>query len=248
MGKLLAPRPSSTKRLSEPTGFDWHEGLEIRNGVMMQPPPSAAQRLHILYIVHAVLVVVHGWHTRGAPPAAFSRTDLSATLELLRYHAKRLARLASCNGIINADNASKPLSALIALWERIKLFSSEEIAELVSIASEEDQSFEDVITGLKVADEKKVVQDKLDRAEATKWIIPPQHGVKDDPHAPWHELPAANGLHLKNTRGFPLRAGGLPAGGYKLRNSGAYLIFAAPHPSLLTRSQAKKQAPTSKQK
>ncbi|SMQ53527.1 unnamed protein product [Zymoseptoria tritici ST99CH_3D7] len=220
MSKLLAPRPANTKKLSEPTGYDWHEGLDVRDGIMMQPPPSAAQRMHILYIVHAVLVTVHGWQKRGALPAAISHTDLSQRLDLLRNHAIRLFKLAACHGIVHADNASKPLAALAAQWEQTQIFPSEEISDLVSLTQDEGRSLEDVIADLKVADEKKVVQDRLDRAEATKWVVPIRHGVKDDPNAPWHELPAANSLNLKNIRGFPLRAGGLPAGGYKLRNGG----------------------------
>jgi len=47
-----------------------------------------------------------------------------------------------------------------------------------------------------------------------------RHGVIEDPSAPWHELPATNGLYMLRTRGYPLRAAAFPSGGFGMENAG----------------------------
>ena len=47
-----------------------------------------------------------------------------------------------------------------------------------------------------------------------------RHGVFNDPSAPWHELPATNGLYMLRTRGYPLRAAAFPQGGFGMENAG----------------------------
>ena len=58
-------------------------------------------------------------------------------------------------------------------------------------------------------------------AQKMRPVLRNRHGVKDDPDAPWHLLPAANGLKLREERGYPLLSRALPRGGYQLVNGGA---------------------------
>lgn len=71
-------------------------------------------------------------------------------------------------------------------------------------------------------DNKRAEERKRHLEEVAKWTIPYRHCVKDDFDAPWHELPAANGLYMKSTRGYPLRAAAFPRAGYQVKNGGKF--------------------------
>ncbi|EME43455.1 hypothetical protein DOTSEDRAFT_72741 [Dothistroma septosporum NZE10] len=110
---------------------------------------------------------------------------------------------------------------LTTKWQDLKVFDKDEIGRLTSAAKTiQDRDWNRTLIDLALDEQQRLNEEKKAEAEAYKWVLPIRHGVKDDPEAPWWELPAANGLYMKSTRGFPLRAAAFPRGGYELRNGG----------------------------
>ena len=60
----------------------------------------------------------------------------------------------------------------------------------------------------------------LKLAEQTSIYLPKQHSLPNDSGAPWHEMPAANGLLQKRLSPIPLAAATLPRGGHQLDGGG----------------------------
>lgn len=187
----------------------------------MQPPDAAFKRLHLLYLVHDVICFLavrakdpqHAQHMRC--------NDLA--LENLKTHACLLAQLAACS-------ESKPRTGratlesvrqVLKLWRKLEVLDASVLDHLSSKCEEASAMFWNDLQQKLAADEAQAaLSEQRRREEDRKWVLPVQHHLPNDPSAPWHELPPANALFQKRTRGYPLRAGELPPGGYRLRNGG----------------------------
>lgn len=218
LSKSFCPRDLEV-RIDTTRPGDENEGLgKIVNGKVQQLPEPAFKRLHILYLVHDILSYIHN-HLEV--PGHSVRYYPKETLEQVRPDVCTLAELVVCGC---GDKAAKTTSAvmnLLAYWRDNQFFTSEQVDSIrhkVLLADETE--WDRMLERLTKVEESKAVNQEKRRDDGVKWIVPYQHGVIDDPSAPWHELPAANGLYMKRTRGYPLRASTFPAGGVYLRNGG----------------------------
>lgn len=128
------------------------------------------------------------------------------------------------------DGSSLDLMGLFGNWtqDQGEVLSADDISSIskclreASVLSHEAQSQEELVAEMN--EHFATLRAKIGRqVKAAKWEIPSHHGMKLYPGAMWHELPAANGLFLKRTRGYPLKSYALPEGGHKLTgDSGNY--------------------------
>jgi hypothetical protein len=111
---------------------------------------------------------------------------------------------------------------LLSLWKSSQVFSPDQIADMRKRIEQADGAdWHSTLSRLAKADESKFDTHRKQQEDESKWILPERHGVINDPTAPWHELPAANGLYLRRKHGYPLRASAIPLGGIFLQNGGA---------------------------
>jgi hypothetical protein len=205
----LDARVDSTK----PT--DENEGLgKVVNGKVQQPPEPAFKRLHILYLVHDLLVYIHYHESHHG-----DHQDLK---EQLYHEIGVLAELAACGCDGNAARTYPMILDLLSLWEQSRIVPSTQIEQLrARVVQADGAGWTSTLSKLAKAEESRVDFDRKQADDGAKWVLPQRHGVIDDPTAPWHELPAANGLYLRRKHGYPLRASAIPAGGLPIRNGGA---------------------------
>ena len=212
LSKSFCPRDPDVRVDTTKPG-DENEGLgKIVNGKVQQQPQAAFKRLHILYLAHEVLCYVQ---RHASIPGHVD------TLEQLRPDVHTLVELAVCGCDGKAAKTCTAVMDLLAFWKDHQIFTSQQIDDLrdsVLLADETD--WDTMMSRIAKADESKAVDRKIKGDDGVKWIFPDRHGAPNDPVAPWHELPAANGLYMKRTRGYPLRASSFPQGGIYLRNGG----------------------------
>lgn len=220
--KSCQPKPSDFK-IAEHTGPDYEiEGLDPKDGLFL-PPRSVYRRLHLVYILHDVVASAHAWRNSEDVPSNLRHLDMPATIAKLKEQMVSLVRLAACRGEYNADEASQPILKLVTQWRNLPILGDEEANALQSLANScHERTWEQALEDCAREADQRAAEERRAREETYKWTVPRRHGVKDDPEAPWYELPAANGLYMKSTRGFPLRAGAFPKGGYQLKNGGKF--------------------------
>ena len=219
IGKAFPPRePEVRVDTSKPS--DGNEGLgQVVNGKVQQPPEPAFKRLHILYILHDVLSHIYN-HLGNADSTA---RDLvrRAVMEPLRPSILILLQLAACGGGGGgaSTSTSDTLLDLVSLWSTTGLFTPEQLDEMrTSVQAADRMEWDAMLSKLATDGGSKSSKTANGTQDDTTWTLPDRHGVFNDPTAPWHELPAANGLFIKRTQGYPLRASTIPQGGFRLRN------------------------------
>ena len=111
---------------------------------------------------------------------------------------------------------------LLSLWKNNQIFAPDQIEDLRKRIDQADGAdWHSTLFRLAKAEESKHDSHRKQAEDSSKWILPARHGVINDPTAPWHELPAANGLYLRRKHGYPLRASAIPLGGLPFQNGGA---------------------------
>lgn len=195
---------------------DENEGLgKIINGRVQRPPEPGFKRLHILYIIHDVLLHYHTHRDN------YGTSELWDSLDRMQPDVAKLAELAACGCVGKASSTCQQILELLDFWQHTVIFSTEQINEMrENVRAADGTEWDAAISKLAAREESTANLERQRREDETKWIIPDRHGVINDPTAPWHELPAANGLYLKRTTGSPLYANELPPGGIKIQNGG----------------------------
>lgn len=186
----------------------------------MQPPDAAFKRVHLLYIIHDVLCFI-SIRSRDAQHARNLHYN-DAAFGILKAHAGVLAQLATCSEHKSfARSTFDSVQRVLKVWRKLRILDPDTLSSIESKCEEASTTTWNNMQQKLAADEAQAVLDEQRRREEDKkWILPMQHHLPHDPSAPWHELPAANALFQKRTHGYPLRAGDLPPGGYRLRNGG----------------------------
>lgn len=246
LSKSCPPRDADAKVDTTKPG-DENEGLgKIINGKFPQPPEPAFRRLHILYILHDVLVFIH--HHLARSRHSYESSIGRVALDQLRPAISTLAELAACGCSGKASKSCPYVLDLITFWKTMQIFPPNDLDDLrdrVLLADTAD--WDSTLSKLAAEDAGRVEQQRKDEENESQWILPDRHGVINDPTAPWHELPAANGLYMKRTRGYPLRAGAFPQGGFSLKNGGECTFKVTLQSKVISNNhQATKPAPTSK--
>lgn len=187
----------------------------------MQPPDAAFKRLHILYVLHDVLCFIAVRSKDPQHSGTIVCNDLA--WENLKTHGGLFAQLASCSENKSRSNQSTLPSVrrVLKLWQKLNILEPTAHAKLDSQCEEASTtSWSDFQQKLATTEAQALLEEQRRREEEKKWVLPIQHHLPNDPSAPWHDLPAANGLLQKRVQGYPLRAGDLPPGGYRLMNGG----------------------------
>ena len=144
--------------------------------------------------------------------------------ERLRPDIATLVQLAVCSCSGSAAKTKPAVQDVLGYWKKHEVFHTDRVDEILSkVDSSDGVEWEPMLARLAADDADRAKHARLLKEDETKWMLPERHGVFHDPHAPWHELPAANGLYMKRTRGYPLRVGAMPPGGHRLRNGGRSL-------------------------
>lgn len=222
-------------RRIDTTKGDDNNGLgKIINGKIQQPPLPNFKRLHVLYVLHDVLLTMqlHGIpfsNTDGNTQRALSPLS-DIVITTLKRHTQVLVTLAAYSSQANPFKACLKVRAILHIWRDYGIFNTAELNDLEYRTVTAEQSLTDWETFVKlVASDHASIEAELKRqAQDAKLVLPIRHGLPGDPSAPWHELPAANGLYMKRTRGYPLRSYAMPAGGYEVPGGGEYDHFARP--------------------
>lgn len=202
---------------------DEDEGLGcMSDGKPQQPPDAVFRRLHLLYIVHDVLCFLAVRMKDTQHVSNHIRCESSAW-ETLKTHAVILAQLAACSETRTPARSATldPVCHVLKLWQKLSIIEPDTYPSIERKCEEASTTPWSSLPQKLEADEAQTVLDEQRRREeATKWILPMHHQLPHDISAAWHELPAANALFQKRTQGYPLRAGELPPGGYRLLNGG----------------------------
>ena len=212
LSKSFSPRDSEA-RIDTTKAGDENEGLgKIVNGKVQQPPEPAFKRLHILYLIHDLLVYFQRHQGLGTP---------LRIAEQLYPDVCVLAQLAACGADGKASRTCPLVLDLINFWQQSQIFTSEQIEKLRSRVSQADETaWPTILTKLSKVEDSRTASTQGQLDDGAKWTLPDRHGVINDPNAPWHELPAANGLYVRRKRGYPLRASAIPPSGFKLAHGG----------------------------
>ncbi|KAF2769173.1 hypothetical protein EJ03DRAFT_99431 [Teratosphaeria nubilosa] len=213
---IAAAFKTATKRIDTTKPGYGNTGLgKIVNGKVQQPPHAAARRLHILFVINDVLIILQ--------QQSDDRSRASA--ELLKLFVPSIVVLAA-----HADlPKSKPtieilphILALLNLWKDAGIFS-ETIVDSTLQRSLKAASGLTTFSNLSAQcqQEHATILSTIKRQESEQnLLLSHRHSLPADPTAPWHDLPAANGLYLKRTRGYPLKSYALPPGGFELPHGG----------------------------
>lgn len=175
--------------------------------------------MHALFLTHNLLFAVRSSAPSFLPPPYKSANmhDIEQDLTALIH---RLVLLASCRGPDSNDNVRSSIMKLLDYYldqegiDQALIVSLRDLAELC-----DEREWEQALDEVAALDDQKALDDQRAAAAASQWVLPKQHGAKDEP---WYELPAANGLYMKRTRGYPLRAAAFPQGGYYINSGGTY--------------------------
>ncbi|KAK5142439.1 hypothetical protein LTR32_005210 [Rachicladosporium monterosium] len=201
------------KRIDATVADDSTAGLgKSVDGKVKQPPQPQFKRLHILYVVSDVLITLQR-QDRSA-----QNTNEASGVETLKRHLPALAALATFKGREEYARTLPAVMSLLNIWSIEGLISEADLVKVYAAATSADEdrsSWEDFLAqlGTQSAD---LVGTTAREASIANLALPKRHGVLNDPTAPWHELPATNGLYMKQTRGYPLKASAMPMGGYDL--------------------------------
>ena len=162
----------------------------------------------------------HRGNSLGRPEEITASRDL---FERIWPGIRTLAELAVCGCSGRAAKTCPMVLDLITFWKKHQIFAAEQLDSLRDrVLPANDASWDDTLENLAANEENRTNGQRKQLQDDTRWVLPESHGVIGDPTAPWHELPAANGLLIKRTRGYPLRATALPPGGFRLRNGGMF--------------------------
>ena len=238
LSKSCEPKDAGAK-VDTTKPSDENEGLSNAvGGKAQQPPTPAFRRLHLLYIVHDVLIHVRN-HVSNDPRLA-QRPQTSATLEQLYPVASTLAELAACGSGNNATSLSAPVLDVLMFWKQSQIFRANQVDEVrLKVSAAESAEWDSLLSKVHANSSNENGQSTRNEADEVNWRLPDRHGVVYDPSAPWHELPAANGLYMKRTRGYPLRAMAFEQGGFRIQ-SGGWSYLSQTRFILLTPCQVKK--------
>nr|POE87505.1 hypothetical protein CFP56_30094 [Quercus suber] len=195
-------------------GFD---GLgKIVRGKLQQPPQQAFRRLHLLYIVHDLLLwfYKHSSSTRQSPIQ-------TAVIDVIKSRLPALVGLAAFRGSTNCTKTLDLVLDVIKVWEEQHLFDSNFLRSLHSAAYMADAELKSWHVLLdRLLSDAALYDLELKVEKEPDWLVPLRHGRPGDLDAPWHEIPAANGLHMRRTHGYPLQWRAFPIGGYELEHGG----------------------------
>lgn len=217
LSKAFCPRDLETRVDTTKPG-DENEGLgKIIDGKVQQPPQPAFKRIHLLYLLHDVMM-----HTQAHVDSRVSKRKgggQAQSFAQLRPMAATLARLAVCGSGDSDTGTQSIVLDIAATWKSRQLFTVTECDDISQLVKESSSlRWDEVVSALAAEDAQ--ARSKGTIEEGFDWIVPNRHSNLDDQTAPWHELPAANGLYMKRTRGFPLRAVAFPNGGYEIEGAG----------------------------
>ena len=218
LSRSFAPRDLEARVDTTKPG-DENEGLgKIVNGKVQQPPDPAYKRLHLLFIIHDVLSYLKSHPARHTPGA---QAGVSAeSLDVLQPSVSTLAELAAC-GKGGAVNTRDAVLDLLAFWRASQVFSAAQLDRMhEKVLLADSSEWSSLLLRLSSNGESNPREQTSLLEGGSKWTLPDRHGVIDDPVAPWHELPAANGLYIKRTRGYPIRSSAIAQGGFRLRDGG----------------------------
>ena len=218
LSKSFSPRDPDVRVDTTKPG-DEHEGLgKIVNGKVQQPPEPAFKRLHVLYLVHDLLVHVRN-HRSGRD--SDGQSYAKQLIDHLYPDVCALAEIAACGCDGKAARTCPMVLELLSFWKSGQIFAPNQIEDMrTRVLQGDGTEWNAMLAKLAKAEERKVDTHRKRQEDEVKWILPERHGVINDPTAPWHELPAANGLYLRRKHGYPLRASAIPAGGIYLQNGG----------------------------
>ena len=218
LSKSCTPRDSDVRVDTTKPG-DEHEGLgKIVNGKVQQPPEPAFKRLHILYLVHDLLVFVRNHRNNRDSQGQDNSNQL---IDQLYPDVCALAELAACGCDGKAARTCPIVLDLLVFWKSYQIFAPDQLDDMRSkVLRADEMDWDSMLTKLAKAEESKADTHRRRQEDEAKWILPERHGVINDPTAPWHELPAANGLYLRRKHGYPLRASAIPVGGMYLQHGG----------------------------
>lgn len=219
LAKACKPRPANTIITHATTGTYELEGLQ-RTDDKYNVPSSAFKRLHALYLAHNLLFAVRNSTASSLPPP-YKSANMSDIEQDLLALINRLVRLASCRGLALSDNVGSSIMKLLDYYLDQDGIDQTVVTSLRGLAERcDEREWEQALDEVDALADQKALDDQRAAAAASQWVLPKQHGVRDEP---WYELPAANGLYMKRTRGYPLRAAAFPQGGYFINSGGTYI-------------------------
>lgn len=181
--------------------------------------PRAAMRLNIIYVVQHILALQIDDPRDG--PAVLNQVDehlipvLPLLVSLTAYRSR-------------SQSLDDRLYGLLESWKKnesivsIEKIDHDKMRRRIIEAKNTRLNWLDF--SIKIAQEAdEIAQDRM-HSQSKEWSpVPLRHGVIGDSEAPWHELPATNGLYMKRTRGYPMKSYAFPMGGYEVPGAGKTL-------------------------
>ena len=188
LSKSFCPRDLDARVDTTKPG-DENEGLgKIVSGKVQQPPQPAFKRLHLLHLLHDVMMSVH--KHAGYYESYDSAQD---KLQQLQPLASTLARLAVCGYAGKATATQDAVLDMVAIWKDGAVLSSLDCDDIEGLVRDSSAlGWTEVLDSL--ADEYAKTRSKGVIEGGFDWVLPYRHSNIDDPNAPWHGLPAADGL------------------------------------------------------
>ena len=158
---------------------------------------------------------------------------LKATGDLFKRFLPMILQLAAAGDPTTIGDSRPFLMAHLEEWRRSRFADLDEIDKYYDLILEAEvmsyhQTWHQIVATLG-KNEAEIYQ-SLEREMAEARSNPPMHHhIKGLPNVPWHELPAANALLLKRTRGYPMKSYALPSGGFPLRIDNGGMLRSSYH-------------------
>lgn len=171
---------------------------------------SNVRRMHMLYFMDDLVT--------------FSHAELRTSTDTFVRFLPLVLTLTAAGDLKQTPWIQPAISDLLAKWRQDRILSKALVSELIDRMLEAEITY--ATTGWKdlvqtVRKEEALIRQQLeqDRKDA-QWSLPSTHCLRRDPYTVWYDLPAANGLYLKRTKGYPLKTYALPQGGLPIKEGG----------------------------
>ena len=193
--------------------------------MISQRPEPKLKRLYLVNIMHDVLVNERNYFILSDRHAEGSVRQRN--VEQLRSPLEALLELAAC-GSDGAEVQTVPrLLTMTEIWQNKHVFTQEQAEQMQKrVLMAKGVSWQATLAKLAAEEASSKSEEIYPSSDETIGLLPERHGVHDNSNAPWHQLPAANGLYMKRKYGYPLRAKAMPKGGFKVPNGGKNSAYA----------------------
>lgn len=206
-----------------------------------KPPNAVMRRLHMVYIVNDVVsTLAAALGSKDVKDAQAIKNSRHAAFVHLKQTMRDLLELVCASAEVDLPTSHyQRIRQITGLWEKAAYFPNlDNLTAYLDKTSAPGQSLDQ---DAKDDIEYRVGEKYRTQLRSVHFWITRRHGGEvlrgnaesTSERVPWFNLPAANGLYLRRSRGYPLKAYALPVHGFEIEGGGESGTFMSPVISIL---------------